>query len=205
MQGGTQILYMSRSEQAGDYILNRMTKELNDNLYYHNVHHVLDVVQAAVMIGKMEKISTDEMELLTVAALFHDSGFIISPDNHEKLSCDIALEYLPGIGYSGSEIAVICNLIMATRVPQSPRNHLEKIMCDADLDYLGRDDFFITGHNIFREFHARFLVKDLRDWNEMQVKFLTAHNYFTATSIHLRSTKKAEHLQKIKELLQEIV
>ncbi len=196
---------MSRLEQAGDYILHRMEKELNGNLYYHNVHHVVDVVQAALIIGKNEHISDEEMELLHVAALFHDSGFIISPENHEKLSCDIAMEYLPGIGYSESEIAVICSLIMATRVPQSPRNHLEKIMCDADLDYLGRDDFFTTGHNIFREFHARHLVKDFRDWNEMQVKFLTAHNYFTTTSINLRSAKKAEHLQKIQQLLQETV
>lgn len=194
---------MGRAEQAGNYILNRMQTELNGSLFYHNVAHVLDVSKAAEMIGKMENISDNELELLKVAVMFHDSGFIVNPDNHEKLSCDIAKEYLPGIGYSDNEIAIICNLIMATRVPQSPATHLEKIICDADLDYLGRDDFFSTGNNIFREFKARNIVNNERDWNELQVKFLTSHNYFTPTSIKLRSAKKAEHLQKIKELLQE--
>jgi uncharacterized protein len=196
---------MSRVDQAGKYVLNRMSKELDGDLFYHNVPHVLDVLQAAEMIGKLERISDTDMELLKVAALFHDSGFLVSPENHEKYGCDIAMEYLPKIGFTEDEIEVICNLIMATKVPQSPRCHLEKIICDADLDYLGREDFFTTGNNIFREFQARNLVADMRDWNELQVKFLTAHNYFTATSIRLRSERKAEHLQKIKQLLQETV
>ena len=47
------------------------------------------------------------------------------------------------------------------------------------------------------------MVADEKEWNELQVKFLGSHNYFTPTSIKLRSAKKAEHLQKIKQLLQE--
>jgi len=174
-------------------------------MHYHNVPHVMDVLNAAETIGKLEKINDQEMELLQVAALFHDSGFIISADDHEQLSCDIARKFLPEIGFSERELEVICSLILATRVPQTPSTHLEKIMCDADLDYLGRDDFFTTGNNIYLEFMARNLVSDKKSWDEMQVKFLTAHNYFTPTSIRLRSAKKAEHLQKIKQHLQERV
>ena len=203
MKGNTQIMVMSRVDQAGNYILNRMRNELNNELHYHNVTHVLDVLQAVEMIGKNENVSDKELELLRIAVLFHDAGFIYGAENHEKSSCEIASEFLPGIGVTEQEIGIICNLIMATKVPQSPRSHLEKIICDADLDYLGRDDFFTTGNNIFREFQARNLVANMRDWNELQVKFLTAHNYFTSTSIKLRNSKKEEHLQKIKQLLQE--
>ena len=192
---------MNRADQAGQYILNRMRNELSGNLSYHNVSHVQDVVNAAIMIGKLEQISEDELELLKVAAYFHDSGFIIQPDNHEKLSCDIAMEYLPGIGFSESEISTICKLIMATRVPQTPTNHLEQIICDADLDYLGRDDFFTIGNTIYREFISRNVVANEKDWNELQVKFLSAHNYFTSTSIKLRGPKKEAHLMQIKNLL----
>jgi len=193
---------INRADQAGEYILSKMRKELNGSFYYHNVSHVLDVLQSAELIGRSEQVNEADMELLKVAAMYHDAGFIINPDNHEKLSCDIAMEILPGFGFNNQEIEIVCNLILATRVPQSPRNLLEKIICDADLDYLGRDDFFTTGNKIFREFQARKMVADEREWNELQVKFLAAHNYFTATSIKLRSTKKAEHLQKIKQLLQ---
>ncbi len=196
---------MSRADQAANYILERMKTELDPSLYYHNVPHVLDVVGAAEMIGKSENISDADMELLRVAALFHDAGFMIQADNHEMLSCDIAKDFLPVAGYNDHEIAAICDIILATRVPQNPKSLLEKIICDADLDYLGRDDFFITGNNIFMEFRHRNLVKDLREWNELQVKFLTSHNYFTQTSIRLRNAKKEEHLQKIKQVLLETI
>lgn len=192
---------MDRVEKAKNYILNRMQNELSSVLYYHNVPHVLDVLNAAENIGASENISNADMELLKVAALYHDSGFIVDADNHEKLGCDIARSILPEFGFNPQEIEVICSLIMATRVPQSPCGLLEKIICDADLDYLGRDDFFSTGNKIFREFMERGIVTNEKDWNELQVKFLSVHNYFTATSINLRAAKKKEHLKQVQQIL----
>lgn len=181
--------------------MKRMHDELNPVLYYHNVPHVLDVLSAAESIGKAENISNADMELLKVAALYHDSGFVVNADNHEKLGCDIAVSALPEFGFTEQEVEVICGLILATRVPQSPSGLLEKIICDADLDYLGRDDFFSIGNKIFREFMARNIVANEQQWNELQVKFLSVHNYFTNTSIRLRATKKEEHLKQVRQIL----
>ena len=199
--GSTQKNLMQRAEQAGKYIMDRMSNELTGTMYYHNPVHVMDVYHAAEMIGKLEGISERDMELLKVAVLFHDSGYMISTDDHEERSCDIARSYLPEAGFSSHEIDIICGLIMATRVPQLPENHLEQIICDADLDYLGRDDFFTTGHNIFLEFQSRNMVTSERDWNELQVKFLTAHHYFTETSKKLRGAQKEKHVQMIRQKL----
>jgi uncharacterized protein len=196
---------MNRAEQAGNYILNRMRNELDSRLSYHNVPHVLDVLQAAEMIGRSENISEEEMELLRVAVLFHDSGFLNGGENHEETGCRIAMEVLPGFGFSQPEIQTICRLIMVTHVPQHPQTLLEKIICDADLDYLGRDDFFTTGRNMYAEFRARNMVQDERDWNELQVRFLSSHKYFTQTSLKLRSAKKEEHLAAIRQMLGEKV
>jgi len=192
---------MDRIEKARNYILKRMHDELNPVLYYHNVPHVLDVLSAAESIGKAENISNADMELLKVAALYHDSGFVVNADNHEKLGCDIAVSALPEFGFTEQEVEVICGLILATRVPQIPSGLLEKIICDADLDYLGRDDFFSIGNKIFREFMARNIVANEQQWNELQVKFLSVHNYFTNTSIRLRATKKEEHLKQVRQIL----
>lgn len=190
-----------RYQQAYDYIINRMSKEIPPAIYYHNVPHVLDVLDAAIRIAKSENISDKDTELLKVAVLFHDSGFMKSPINHEATGCVIASEFLPGIGYSPDDIEVICKLIMATRVPHQPESLLEQIICDADLDYLGRDDFFATGNKIFRELVEMGNIEDEKAWNELQVKFLTAHRYFTATSIASRQAKKLKHLEQVKELL----
>ncbi len=198
----TQLKFMGRAEQAGKYIMDRMSSELNRTMHYHNTTHVMDVYHAAEMIGKLEGVSDSEMELLKVAVLFHDSGYMISTENHEARSCEIARSYLPEAGFNGEEIETICGLIMATCVPQQPKNHLEKIICDADLDYLGRDDFFTTGNNIYQEFKARDMVSGERDWNELQVSFLTAHHYFTETSRKLRGAQKEKHIEMIRQLLE---
>src|SRR5262245_4945060 len=127
---------MTRYEKTKSFIVDKLTRELPSHLYYHGVHHSLDVLSAAEMLGREEKISDKEMELVKVAVLFHDSGFTVSPKGHEEIGCDLVRKNLPGFGYNSDEINSICGMIMATAYPQKPKNHLEKIVCDADLDYL---------------------------------------------------------------------
>lgn len=194
---------MTRYEKASDYILGRMKNELSPKLYYHNIPHILDVLNAAESIAMAEKVNSAQLELLRVAVLFHDSGFIVDSEDHEKTGCRFAMDFLPGAGYIPEEIEVICELIMATKVPHTPKNHLEEIICDADLDYLGRDDFFTIGNNIFRELLVHHVINDQHQWNQMQVKFLSSHTYFTETSKKLRKAKKDHHLEQVKQLLKE--
>jgi uncharacterized protein len=186
-------------KKAGNFILRKLERELPGNLYYHTVDHVNDVRNAAQEMGKSEGISNDEMRLLVTAVLFHDAGFITGPINHEEKSCQISKQYLPDYNYSGDDIEKICGMIMATKIPQSPKNHLEEIICDADLDYLGRDDFFDTGSKLFREFKEFGIVSSENDWNNLQVKFLEQHHYFTKTALRSRQDKKMEHLCAIKQ------
>src|SRR5215217_376820 len=138
-------------QKAKKFILAKLRKELPRHLSYHSVEHVKDVYGAVESIGKKEGIKGEAMKLLLTAALFHDSGFLKGPKDHEKVSCDIAREHLPEFGYNAEQIETICGMIMATRIPQTPHNLLEQIICDADLDYLGRDDFFTIGNKLFDE------------------------------------------------------
>ena len=191
---------MTRYEKTKSFIIDKLTGELPANLYYHGVHHVVDVLSAAEMLGKEEKISEHEMELLKVAVLFHDSGFTVSPKNHEEIGCGLAKKNLPGFGYKDDEITTICGMIMATAYPQQPKNHLEEIICDADLDYLGRDDFFSIGGSLLKEMNTNGGMKSEAEWNKLQEDFLDSHHYFTKTAKRLRGPKKREHLEKIKQI-----
>jgi uncharacterized protein len=89
-------------------------------------------------------------------------------------------------------------MIRATKVPQQPNNLLEEIICDADLDYLGRDDFFKTGEGLYSEFLEQKIVSDELSWNQLQVRFLENHHYFTPTSINRRQKEKQKNLEAIK-------
>ncbi|RQO30166.1 phosphohydrolase [Taibaiella sp. KBW10] len=188
-------------EQIEILILDKLQNELPQHLSYHSVSHVKDVIAATMFLAAEEGVSDEAFILLKTAALFHDTGFLHGAQEHERKSCEIARQYLPEYGYEQEQIEQICGMIMATKIPQDPKNHLEEILADADLDYLGRDDFFTIGDRLYEELSMFGIVNTEEDWNRLQERFLERHHYFTATSIRLRKDKKQEHLNKIKAKL----
>ncbi|MBD3907142.1 HD domain-containing protein [Chryseobacterium sp. Ch-15] len=188
-------------EKLNKLILKRLRENLPEHLSYHSVMHVKDVIDAVEKIAKSEGVSDEDLLLLKTAALFHDTGFLYGSKNHEEKSCEIAVEYLSDNGYSDLQIEKIKGMIMATKIPQTPKNHLEQIVADADLDYLGRDDFFVIGDKLFEELSMFGIVNSERDWNLLQEKFLESHHYFTETAINTRKEKKQINLDIIKTKL----
>ncbi len=186
---------------AIEQILKQLEADLPEHLHYHGHHHTLDVLEAVERIGKSENVSEDEQNLLLVAAAFHDCGFLKGHQNHEIQGCEFAKDVLPDFGFNASAIDHVCEMIMATKVPQSPKNHLEEILCDADLDYLGRDDFEPIGANLFKELKHLGILKEIEAWNRIQLKFLTQHVYHTTYGKAIRQPEKQKHLDKIREIV----
>src|SRR5215218_1806017 len=128
-------------------------KGLSPNLTYHCANHTLDVVEQSGRIAKEEGITNErDLFLLKVAALYHDSGFLETYSAHEKKSCEIFVKDAVSFDFTEDEKNIVEGLIMSTKIPQEPKTHMEKIICDADLDYLGRGDFFEIGDTLRREF-----------------------------------------------------
>lgn len=179
------------------HVLLKLQAELPVWLEYHDVDHVRDVYRMARFIGRAEGLSEYDLKLLLTAAILHDSGFTVGNEKHEERSCLIARDILPNFGYSDSEIARIEKMIMATSIPHRPESLIEKIICDADLDYLGREDFEERAERLFRELQYLQVVKDRHSWNLIQEKFLLQHQYFTETAISARHSTKQLHLASI--------
>ncbi|SDD83105.1 HD domain-containing protein [Mucilaginibacter pineti] len=186
-------------EQAREFILDKIKRELPACFHYHNADHAVDVYTAAGQIARAEGIEAHDTALLLTAALFHDSGFITGQVDHELNSCKIARQYLPAFGYSADDIDQICTIIMATKMPQNPQTRLGEIICDADLDYLGRNDFFILSKRLFSELVITDHLETELEWDKLQVVFLEKHHYFTKTAISLRAAAKQQHLLVIKQ------
>lgn len=184
--------------RARNYVEKRLSGELPAGLSYHSPSHIYDVYEATDRIAAAEGISGHELGLLHTAALYHDIGFIRQATDHERIGCEIARESLPGFGYSEGDIESICGMIMATRIPQQPKTKLEEIIADADLDYLGRDDFWEIGRQLFEELRYYGRINTVDEWNALQIRFLEQHHYFTATSIASRKQKKEEFLNMLK-------
>ncbi len=186
-----------------EIILDKLEKELPDYLFYHNVKHTVDVVTEVELIGWGEGCSDEEILLLKTAGLFHDAGHTIAYDNHEFYGTELAKEMLPKYNYSPEHIERICSIIMATKLPPRPTNLLENIICDSDLDYLGRSDFIPVSNTLYEELKAQNKMGSLNDWNKIQVKFISGHQYFTATARSLREVNKQLQIERIQSLITE--
>lgn len=187
--------------KAKDYIINKLKNELDSKFFYHGLHHTLDVTEAALRLANMENLDEHSTALLHTAALYHDSGILKVYKGHEIASAELVLEVLPLFDYKENEIKTIIEIILATQLPQKPKNILEQIICDADLDYLGRDDFYVNAMNLYREWTHHGVQMSLKEWYLLQVEFMQNHKYFTASSIKLRQEQKMLHLAQLKELL----
>lgn len=184
-----------------EMILDKLEKELPEYLYYHNVKHTVDVVTEAELIGLAEGCTDEEILILKTAGLFHDAGHTVAYDNHEYHGTQIAREILPGYNYTPEQIDMICSIIMATKLPPKPTNLLEAIICDSDLDYLGRSDFIPVSNTLFEELKAQHKMESLNEWNKLQVKFISGHQYFTKTARRLREVNKQLQIKRIQSLI----
>ena len=181
------------------YVIALLKEGLPNELSYHGLRHTLDVLASVENYLKEEKIEDPrQQELLKVGALLHDSGFTKSYENHEENGVLLSNEILPKYGYCQKDIELVSGLIMATKVPQSPQNHLEQILCDCDLDYLGRSDFEEISQTLFKEWKALGLIQSLAEFNEKQIKFLESHSFFTKFAKSQREPNKNKQLLKLK-------
>ena len=187
-------------EEIKNRIYEDILEKLPSHLTYHNLNHTAYVLEKAVFLAEQSEVSPSDLELLKLAALFHDTGFIDNPKDHAEKACKIAKSYLTA-DYSEAQLSKIYGMIMATKIPQSPTTLLEKILADADLEYLGTDLFEQIGESLFTElkhFNPNFTEQA---WDELQLVFMQKHHYHTEYCRQNREAKKQENLLKVKKRL----
>ena len=181
------------------FLENHLPKEYT----YHTIHHIRDVVVQSERIAKKEKINKEDIADLKLAAWLHDVGYIWEPARHEARGAEYATTILNAMDFPAQKINRITGMIMATKIPQSPKNILEQIICDADLDYLGREGYEKNSLLLLQELR---LKKDINEteWLKIQDQFLSKHTYFTKTSNTTRNQLKSEVLNNIKSKIKNI-
>lgn len=188
---------MQNKQSMKNFVISLLKARLSDFYYYHNYEHTLYVIEKALEIGLHEKCTDDELELVTIAAMWHDTGYITTYKDHENESCKLARHYLPGYDVSAPDIAKICGMIMATKIPQTPKTKLEEILADADLEYLGSPNFEIKADRLFKELQRLNPSLTTSEWNQSQISFLQKHHYFTGFCRENRESIKQLHLNKL--------
>ncbi|NJB86095.1 putative metal-dependent HD superfamily phosphohydrolase [Lewinella marina] len=166
--------------RAGRYVTQLLIHQLPKDRVFHNLHHTINVTQGALKIGREEQLTEEELEVVMLAAWFHDTGHIRTYTGHEEVSAEIARRWLEGEQYPPDRIDAVVRCIEVTTMPQHPKTKLEAVICDADLYHLS---FNTYDHyqEMLREEWRRELGIDVsdEDWNQQNAAFLSGHRYFT--------------------------
>ena len=198
-----------RLKLVDEYIRELFRDELPDGIKFHDANHTLHptrgVVANANRIAKSEKISEPDIELLIAAAYFHDTGYIREYKKNEPIAARMAGRILKLIGYTPDEIETIQKMILATDLECEPQTHLEKILCDADLDNLGREDFFKLDGKLREGRRARGIdVSDDAKWYKGTLEIIKNHQYYTDSQIKLREKGKQKNIKALLNKLENI-
>ncbi len=166
-------------------------------LSYHNIRHSMGVKRYCEHLCKKMGVRGNYARLMGVACLYHDLGYIVQYRQNEAYGAGIAGNWLPGFGFSSSEVALVKRMIMATQMPQKPKDMYEKIICDADLSNLGMRSFWkLSGY-----LRAELGIKSDKKWYSMQIGFLGGHTYHTETAQMELEPLKQRHLRQLRGLV----
>ena len=191
-----------RLKKVDRHIRSLLKDKLPEGLKFHIADHTLHptkgVVASANRIAISENISEHDRELLITAAYFHDSGYIREYNKNEPIGAEMAGRILKSIGYKPNEIVKIQSMILSTDLEREPKTHLEKILCDADLDHFGREDLFKLDGNLREEWRAEGLdVEDDLKWYEGTLDLIKKHHYYTESQKKLREKGKQKNIESL--------
>ncbi|HEX9740136.1 MAG TPA: Pycsar system effector family protein [Ignavibacteriaceae bacterium] len=193
-------------EKASEYASGIISEKLPKGIVYHNLDHTKEVVTTAEEIGKNSGLSSDDMEMLLIAAWFHDSGITETYNNHEEKSAQIAREFLAMNKYPDEKINTISNLIIVTKIPQNPKNPLEEIICDADISHIGRKGFN-TRSQLLRAEWETLQNKKITDfeWLKSNIEFVAGNKFRTRYAKQNFEKQRLKNLDKLQKKLRKEV
>ncbi len=185
-------------QQTADYVTAHFNKNVPASFVFHTIRHIRDVVEAVNILGQAAGISDEESEMLQLAAWFHDAGYDQGPEGHEKRSCQYMAKFLEQQSYPADKIKQIEACIMATKMPQSPQNLLEALLCDADLSHLGDINYWNQCGHVRQEIAlTRDKIMSDSEWLDFELDFMTNHEYHTDFAKKLYGKKKEKHIRQL--------
>ena len=192
-------------KKAESFVFDFLKNNVEPELTYHNYNHTHYVVEAAKEICEASNISDEDTEIVVLAAWFHDTGFSVKVEGHEEESVKIATKFLKQNNYDASKMDKVMGCIRATKMPQLPKNDLEKIMCDADLSNLGKKNFEDRNELLkveLENLNQNHLTQE--EWLQHEVDFLSKHEYFTPFASLTYAPRKTKNIAELNAKINKI-
>ena len=174
-------------------------KNVGAEFVFHDITHTEEVVVSASEILQGYDLNEREIEILLIAAWFHDTGYANGGgEGHEARSCKLATEFLSKNNFTKEEIELACGCIMATKMPQKPNSLLQEIIADADMAHLGRKSYWDRTGRIRQELlMTRSMIMSEQEWFDFEIDFMTNHRFHTAFGSELYDKRKHKHIRQL--------
>jgi putative nucleotidyltransferase with HDIG domain len=187
-------------EEAERYVSNKLRNEIPIGYTYHTLDHTLEVVKNAIYIGSKENIGEDEMNMLVVAAWFHDVGYVKKYVGHETESAAMAEKFLEQREVDKTIRDNIVDCILSTTFPQQAKSKIAEVLCDADLMHLGQSTYFDWAQKLRQEQKSAGVaaLKQI-EFEKESVRIFEQHHYFTKYCRDTLTETKQDNLNRIKE------
>lgn len=187
---------------VSQFVTKLLKEKLSPQLYFHNELHTSYVVAAAQEIGSQSGLTEEGMEIVMLAAWFHDTGYTEAYKDHELISIEIATQFLAYLGIASEKIADVRSCILATRYPQKPVNLMEMVICDADFYHFSSERYTDFAAVLKKECEETIGLTYTQDqWDSINLEMLQFHQYFTTYAQANLQPKKEENIKKLKDIL----
>lgn len=187
-------------QAAAAYATEHFSKNIPEDFVFHSIEHIQDVVKAVAEIAKGYELSPEKVELLQLAAWFHDMGYDKGSEGHEDRSCEYAETFLKEHNVPDEDIETIKGCIRSTRMPQSPSSRMQSILCDADLSHLGNELYWDRCGRVRQELllTRNRIMTDI-EWVDFELEFMLKHHYHTGEGERLFGEQKRKHIRQLEK------
>jgi len=197
--------YKELNKSIENHVIQFFEHHTDSSLLFHNLNHTRMVVYRAGQISGPYELPESQQFVLTVAAWFHDIGYLSGGQpGHELRGASMARSCLIEQQVGIPLIAEVVGCILATAMPQRPFGLLQQILCDADLFHLGTPELFSRNKLLKKEadLHASQPIEESQ-WLESTIRLLETHRFHTEYCRSLLTDKKNHNLAKMRRMLQE--
>jgi len=186
-------------ERANIYVTDLLEKGLTPDHIYHNLGHTLSVRDASLELAKNYRLDKEDLELLEIAALFHDTGYTKGYPGHEEVSKGIATVFLKNENFPEEKIEKVMDLIEVTKLGAEPKTLLEKIMKDSDFNTSGGS--YLEKSDALRHEWKVFCGNKMNDleWLKNNLDFWEGHQFYTGEAQALYGEEKRQTLKKLRK------
>lgn len=190
-----------------------LIQHLPDTITYHCDAHTFEVVMPkAIELAKAENLNDHQINLIGIAAVFHDTGFLKQYNHNEPIGAKYAIDYIQKSRFEFSEkdTHIIKAMILNTDMQNSPKDIYQEIIRDADLSYFGSNNFLTWIERLrieslnFRESNLHEIAKYKTGWISASQTFISNQTWFTKSAETLWEKQKRLNLSLLKNTANEI-